>query len=31
RVRRALDRGRYARWEAEWKVVEPAWSGRNRR
>ncbi|MFE9063782.1 hypothetical protein [Streptomyces violaceusniger] len=31
RVRRALDRRRYARWEAEWKVVEPAWSGRNRR
>ncbi|WP_432037197.1 hypothetical protein ABVG11_03675 [Streptomyces sp. HD1123-B1] len=31
RVRRALDRGRYARWEAEWKEVEPAWSGRNRR
>ncbi|MBL1101152.1 Rv1733c family protein [Streptomyces coffeae] len=31
RTRRALDRARYARWEAEWKVVEPAWSGRNRR
>lgn len=31
RVRHVLDRRRYARWEAEWKVVEPAWSGRNRR
>lgn len=31
RVRQVLDRRRYARWEAEWKVVEPAWSGRNRR
>ncbi|MGR3936008.1 Rv1733c family protein [Streptomyces sp. BRA346] len=31
RVRQVLDRRRYAQWEAEWKVVEPAWSGRNRR
>ncbi|MEU8827450.1 hypothetical protein [Streptomyces sp. NPDC048636] len=31
RTRQVLDRGRYARWEAEWKEVEPAWSGRNRR
>ncbi|MET7906271.1 hypothetical protein ABZS86_34395 [Streptomyces sp. NPDC005355] len=31
RVRQVLDRRRFAQWEAEWKVVEPAWSGRNRR
>ncbi|WP_257231565.1 hypothetical protein [Streptomyces sp. Rer75] len=31
RVRQVLDRRRDAQWEAEWKVVEPAWSGRNRR
>lgn len=27
-VRRALDRGRYARWDAEWDRVEPLWSAR---
>lgn len=31
RVRQVLDRRRYAQWEAEWKAVEPMWSGRNRR
>jgi len=31
RVRYVLDRRRYASWDAEWKAVEPAWSGRNRR
>ncbi|WP_338400151.1 hypothetical protein [Streptomyces graminilatus] len=27
-VRRALDRGRYAEWDAEWGRVEPVWSAR---
>lgn len=27
-ARRALDRGRYARWDAEWERVEPLWAGR---
>ncbi|MET7935522.1 hypothetical protein [Streptomyces sp. NPDC005322] len=31
RIRQALDSRRYAQWEAEWKVVEPVWSGRSRR
>ncbi|MGW2747365.1 Rv1733c family protein [Streptomyces sp. NPDC001450] len=30
-VRLALDRRRYAQWEAEWDLVEPLWSGRFRR
>ncbi|MFI8239276.1 hypothetical protein ACIF83_18695 [Streptomyces sp. NPDC085866] len=30
-MRLALDRRRYARWEAEWDLVEPQWSGRFRR
>ncbi|MEU3050588.1 hypothetical protein ABZ705_29475 [Streptomyces sp. NPDC006984] len=29
-VRRALDRGRYARWDREWDLVEPVWSARFR-
>ncbi|GAA0425057.1 hypothetical protein [Streptomyces luteireticuli] len=27
---RALNRRRYARWQAEWEAVEPRWSGRSR-
>ncbi|WP_230193605.1 Rv1733c family protein [Streptomyces coriariae] len=27
-TRLVLDRGRYARWDAEWDLVEPRWSGR---
>ncbi|WP_327312710.1 Rv1733c family protein [Streptomyces sp. NBC_01235] len=27
-VRRVLDRRRYARWDAEWLLVEPQWSAR---
>ncbi|MFF5157685.1 hypothetical protein ACFY3N_15755 [Streptomyces sp. NPDC000348] len=30
-VRRALDRRRYAQWDAEWDRVEPLWAGRFRR
>ncbi|MFJ8632381.1 hypothetical protein [Streptomyces sp. NPDC093568] len=30
-VRHLLDRGRYARWEAEWVLVEPLWSARFRK
>ncbi|MFE1312526.1 hypothetical protein [Streptomyces sp. NPDC058755] len=30
-TRLALDRRRYAQWEAEWDLVEPLWSGRFRR
>lgn len=30
-VRRALDRRRYAQWEAEWDRVEPLWSARFQR
>jgi len=30
-VRKVLDRGRYARWDAEWDLVEPQWSARFRR
>ncbi|MER6012488.1 Rv1733c family protein [Streptomyces bluensis] len=29
-MRRVLDRRRYARWEAEWALVEPLWSARFR-
>ncbi|MFI2033408.1 hypothetical protein ACH470_01695 [Streptomyces bottropensis] len=29
-VRKVLDRGRYARWDAEWDLVEPQWSARFR-
>ncbi|WP_236238826.1 hypothetical protein [Streptomyces sp. CC228A] len=28
-VHRALDRRRYARWDAEWARVEPRWTGRD--
>ncbi|MFI1731164.1 hypothetical protein ACH40E_18425 [Streptomyces acidicola] len=31
RVRLALNRRRYARWDAEWELVEPLWSARFRR
>jgi hypothetical protein len=27
-IRRVLDRRRYARWDAEWDLVEPQWSAR---
>jgi hypothetical protein len=27
-MRLALDRRRYARWDAEWDLVEPQWSAR---
>ncbi|MEU1198632.1 hypothetical protein ABZ446_20630 [Streptomyces sp. NPDC005813] len=27
-TRRALDRRRYAQWDAEWELVEPSWSAR---
>jgi hypothetical protein len=30
-MRRVLDRRRYARWDAEWDLVEPLWSARRRR
>ncbi|MCI4145719.1 hypothetical protein [Streptomyces sp. MMS20-AI2-20] len=30
-VRHALDRRRYAQWDAEWNQVEPLWAGRFRR
>ncbi|WP_354670119.1 hypothetical protein [Streptomyces sp. S.PNR 29] len=30
-MRHALDRRRYAQWDAEWDQVEPLWSGRFRR
>ncbi|MBD0422697.1 hypothetical protein H0H10_26660 [Streptomyces sp. TRM S81-3] len=30
-TRHLLDRGRYARWDAEWDLVEPLWSARFRR
>ncbi|WP_030227256.1 hypothetical protein [Streptomyces sp. NRRL WC-3626] len=30
-ARLLLDHGRYARWDAEWERVEPAWAGRFRR
>ncbi|MFI7413429.1 hypothetical protein ACIBU0_32615 [Streptomyces sp. NPDC049627] len=30
-MHRLLDRRRYARWDAEWDVVEPQWSGRSGR
>ncbi|MGM9383163.1 Rv1733c family protein [Streptomyces antibioticus] len=30
-TRLLLDRGRYARWEAEWERAEPLWSARFRR
>ncbi|WP_314225030.1 Rv1733c family protein [Streptomyces zaehneri] len=30
-TRLVLDRRRYARWDAEWDLVEPQWSGRFRR
>jgi hypothetical protein len=30
-MRRLLDRRRYARWDAEWDLVEPLWSARFRR
>ncbi|MET9368833.1 hypothetical protein ABZY00_13410 [Streptomyces griseoflavus] len=30
-VRHALDRRRYAQWDAEWLRVEPLWAGRFRR
>ena len=30
-ARLLLDRGRYARWDAEWELVEPTWAGRFRR
>ncbi|AVV45894.1 hypothetical protein PYK79_22730 [Streptomyces sp. ID05-04B] len=30
-MRRALDRRRYAQWDAEWNLVEPFWSARFRR
>ncbi|MFP3991836.1 hypothetical protein U9R90_31055 [Streptomyces sp. E11-3] len=30
-MRLALDRSRYARWDAEWDLVEPVWSSRFRR
>jgi hypothetical protein len=30
-VRLPLDRRRYARWDAEWGLVEPLWSARFRR
>ncbi|MFK4153672.1 hypothetical protein ACI2LV_17025 [Streptomyces fungicidicus] len=30
-VRLVLDRSRYARWDAEWELVEPRWAGRFRR
>jgi hypothetical protein len=26
-----LDRGRYARWDTEWDLVEPLWSARFRK
>ncbi|WP_416981319.1 hypothetical protein [Streptomyces sp. T028] len=29
-TRLLLDRGRYARWDAEWEVAEPLWSARFR-
>ncbi|KES09106.1 membrane protein [Streptomyces toyocaensis] len=30
-TRLVLDRRRYARWDAEWELVEPRWTGRFRR
>ncbi|MFJ2946887.1 hypothetical protein ACIO8H_04455 [Streptomyces sp. NPDC087226] len=30
-TRLVLDRRRYARWDAEWDLVEPEWTGRSRR
>ncbi|WP_322722821.1 Rv1733c family protein [Streptomyces phyllanthi] len=30
-MRHLLDRRRYARWDAEWDLLEPLWSGRFRR
>ncbi|WUP40605.1 hypothetical protein OG766_03520 [Streptomyces sp. NBC_00259] len=30
-MRRLLDRSRAARWDAEWDLVEPVWTGRFRR
>ncbi|MFD7766114.1 hypothetical protein [Streptomyces sp. NPDC059787] len=30
-ARLVLDRRRYARWDAEWDLVEPGWAGRFRR